>query len=267
MTEPAVTASTPTAPTVTVRGATVRLSSATLLHDVSCTAPAGRVTGLIGPNGSGKTTLLSLIARWRAPSTGSVHIDDTRVDSIGRRDYARRVAVVEQHSGTELDLTVEQVVGLGSIPHRGGWASPSAVHDVQPYLRAMGLDDLRLRTWRTLSGGERQKTQVARALAQRPDVLVLDEPTNHLDPAAALDLMDGVRRSGRTTVVALHDLALAAAYCDRLVVLAAGRVVAEGPPEKVLTTALLADVYGLDADVIEHPRTGRPLIVPCGTVR
>lgn len=253
-------------PEIRVIDASVHVKSKVLLDGVSCTAPSGAVTGLIGPNGSGKTTLLSLVARWRRPSSGTVCIDGQPVEEFGRREYARRVAVVEQHVATELDLTVEQVVGLGAIPHRTGWAVPSSVADVDDHLAAMRISHLRSRTWQTLSGGERQRTQVARALAQRPEVLVLDEPTNHLDPAAAYDLLAGVRQSGRTALVALHDLSLAVEFCDRLVILDHGALVAEGPPHEVLTSELLADVYGLDAEVVAHPRSGRPLIITCGTV-
>ncbi|QRY61290.1 ABC transporter ATP-binding protein [Gordonia sp. PDNC005] len=253
-------------PDIRVIDASVHVKSKVLVDGVSCTAPAGAVTGLIGPNGSGKTTLLSLVARWRRPSSGTVCIGGRPVEEFGRREYARRVAVVEQHVATELDLTVEQVVGLGAIPHRTGWAAPSGFADVDEHLAAMRISHLRSRTWQTLSGGERQRTQVARALAQRPEVLVLDEPTNHLDPAAAYELLTGVRSSGRTALVALHDLSLAAEFCDRLVILDRGGLVAAGAPREVLTSDLLAEVYGLDAEVATHPRSGRPLIITCGTV-
>ncbi|MDR2281472.1 MAG: ABC transporter ATP-binding protein [Gordonia sp. (in: high G+C Gram-positive bacteria)] len=253
-------------PEIRVINSSVHLKSKVLVDGVSCTAPAGAVTGLIGPNGSGKTTLLSLVARWRRPTSGTVRIGGRPVDDFGRREYARRVAVVEQQVATELDLTVEQVVGLGAIPRSAGWAASPGFTDVDEHLAAMRISHLRARTWQTLSGGERQRTQVARALAQRPQVLVLDEPTNHLDPAAAYDLLAGVRESGRTALVALHDLSLAAEFCDRLVVLDRGRLVAEGAPHDVLTSALLADVYGLDAEVTTHPRSGKPLIITCGTV-
>ncbi len=251
---------------ISVESVTYAVDGAVLVDDVSMTAPAGAVTGLIGANGSGKTSLLSLVARWTRPAAGRIALGGKPVHDFSRREYARRVATVEQHSGTELDLTAEQVVRLGTVPHRGGWGSPIGHVDVDEHLAAMRIEHLRTRTWKTLSGGERQRVQVARALAQRPDVLVLDEPTNHLDPAAALDLLAGVRDSGRTTIAALHDLSLAAAFCDRLVVLDRGAAVAEGTPADVLTAELLATVYGLDVEILQHPRTGRPLIVPCGTL-
>ncbi|GAA4672506.1 ABC transporter ATP-binding protein [Gordonia humi] len=254
-------------PTIGVESVSFRTSGTTLLDDVTCTAPAGALTGIIGPNGSGKTTMISLIARWQKPTIGRITLDGRPVDAWRRRDYARRVAAVEQHSDTELDLTVEQVVGLGAIPHGSGWGSPvDRRTDVTEHLDALAITGLRHRTWRTLSGGERQRTHVARAFAQRSAVLLLDEPTNHLDPAAAVDLLAAVRDSHHTVVAALHDLSSAAMFCDHLVVLRAGRIVAEGTPDEVLTTELLADVYGLDAEIVPHPRTGRPMVVVCGTV-
>lgn len=256
-------------PEIRVESVSWSAGDTTILDAVSCVAPAGRVTGLIGPNGSGKTSLLSTIARLIRPDNGRVEIHGEVAAEMDRREFARTVALVEQHSATELDLTVEQIVELGLIPHRRGWARPlSSVPDstVADALGLTGIAALRHRRWHSLSGGEKQKTQLARAFAQRPCVLLLDEPTNHLDVSASLELLDLIRARDLTTVAALHDLNLAATYCDHLVILCGGRVVAEGPTETVLTSELLADVYGLDAIVQPHPRTGRPLVVLCGTV-
>jgi iron complex transport system ATP-binding protein len=256
-------------PEVGVDNVTWTRGGTRILDAVTCVAPSGRITGLIGPNGSGKTSLLSMLARLERPDSGRVTIDGTPVTALHRREFARTVALVEQHSATELELTVEQIVELGRIPHRGGWARPAtrgATDAVDEGLTATGMAGLRNRLWPSLSGGEKQKTQLARAIAQQPRVLLLDEPTNHLDASASLELLDLVRNGGRTVVAAMHDLNLAAMYCDHLVVLRAGRVVAEGPTETVLTEELLADVYGLDAIVTPHPRTGRPAVMLCGVV-
>lgn len=253
-------------PEIQVEDVTWSAGGTTILDGVTCRAPSRQFTGLIGPNGSGKTSLLSAIARLERPDTGRVLLGDIATTAMHRREFARTVALVEQHSATELELTVEQIVELGVIPHRGGWARPAAVGTadvVTESLAMAGITELRHRLWHSLSGGEKQKTQLARAFAQRPCVLLLDEPTNHLDVSASLDLLDLIRRRGLTTVAAMHDLNLAAMYCDHLVVLQHGRVVAEGTPRAVLTEELLADVYGLDALVQTHPRTGRPLVVLC----
>lgn len=255
-------------PEIRAEDVTWSVDGTTILDGVSCHAPSKRVTGLIGPNGSGKTSLLSAMARLVHPDRGRVMVGDEPAAGINRREFARTVALVEQHSATELELTVEQIVELGAIPHRGGWARPAAVGTadvVTESLAMAGITDLRHRLWQSLSGGEKQKTQLARAFAQRPCVVLLDEPTNHLDVSASLELLDLIRDRGLTTVAAMHDLNLAAMYCDHLVVLDRGRVVTEGAPATVLTEQLLADVYGIDAIVQPHPRTGRPMVVLCGT--
>ncbi len=250
------------APAIEVAGVGVRIGGTPILDDVTATIPAGRFTGVIGPNGSGKSTLLATIARWLRPATGRVLLDGTPVGEYSRREFARVLATVEQHSVTEADLSIAQIVDLGTIPHAGGRLRRTDTRVVvDAALETMGLSELRERTWQSLSGGERQKTQLARALAQQPRVLVLDEPTNHLDVAAALGLLELLRELPVTTVAALHDLPLAGLYCDHLLVLAGGRLVAQGPPDEVLTADLLAEVYGLDAQVLPHPRSGAPMVV------
>ncbi|NED98621.1 ABC transporter ATP-binding protein [Phytoactinopolyspora halotolerans] len=235
----------------------------TLIVDgIDLRAPFGKITGLLGPNGSGKTTLLRAVARLSTPDRGVVHLDGTDLAGLRRRELARRLAVVEQHAGTDLDVTVLDVVLLGRTPYRSALQSDSE-HD-----RALALDALRQvrmadfadRKWGTLSGGEQQRVQLARAITQQPSLLVLDEPTNHLDIAHALSLLSLVQRANLTTLAALHDLNLAAMYCDHLVVLRDGRVEASGTAAEVLTPELLRDVYDVHADVGTHPVTGRPLL-------
>ncbi|QCQ89767.1 ABC transporter ATP-binding protein [Rhodococcus sp. SGAir0479] len=255
-------------PEIRVENLSWSVGTAPILDAVTCHAPSRRFTGLIGPNGSGKTSLLSAIAHLTRPDDGTVLIGGEPAAGLHRREFARTVALVEQHSATDLELTVEQIVELGMIPRRGGWARPAPTGStdvVTESLAMAGIAALRHRLWQSLSGGERQKTQLARAFAQQPCVLLLDEPTNHLDVSASLELLDLIRARGLTTVAAMHDLNLAAMYCDHLVVLDRGRVVTEGAPDTVLTEQLLADVYGIDAIVQPHPRTGRPMVVLCGT--
>ncbi|MFG2115826.1 ABC transporter ATP-binding protein [Streptomyces sp. NPDC048718] len=240
-----------------------------VVDGVSIVARPGTVTGLLGPNGSGKSTLLRLLAGILAPDTGVVTLDGDPLGGLSRRAVARRLATVEQHADTQVDLTVAEVVRLGRIPHRRAWAPPSAADEtaVRSALARTGLADRADRTWRTLSGGERQRVQIARALAQEPRELLLDEPTNHLDVRHQLDLLELVSEPGPdlTTVVALHDLNLAAMYCDHLVVLRAGRVVAAGPAAEVLTEELIASVYGVRAEVTRPGPGGRPHVRFLGT--
>ncbi|AYY15060.1 ABC transporter ATP-binding protein [Actinobacteria bacterium YIM 96077] len=233
-----------------------------IVDGIELTAPATKITGLLGPNGSGKTTLLRAVARLAAPDRGVVHLDGVDLARLRRRDLAQRLAVVEQHAGTDHDVTVLDVVLLGRTPYRSALQGDSSDDRAlaRQALAQVDMLDFAERRWSTLSGGEKQRVHLARAFTQQPALLVLDEPTNHLDIAHALSLMSLVRRSGLTTFAALHDLNLAATFCDHLVVLDRGRVRASGTPHEVLTPQLLRDVYEVDADVGVHPRTGRPLL-------
>ncbi|KAB1103582.1 ABC transporter ATP-binding protein [Micromonospora chalcea] len=234
--------------------------AARILDHVTGTVPAGSLVGLLGPNGSGKTTLLRAVAALVRPDTGNITLAGDDVTRLRRLALARRIALLAQHAETDLDLTVRDVVLLGRIPHRRTrWSDTGSDHAAA--VEALGRVDLAGfadRKWQTLSGGERQRVQLARALAQEPELLLLDEPTNHLDIGHQLQLLHLVRRSQVTALAALHDLNLAVMFCDTVVVLHHGRVVAAGPPARVLTPALLADVYGVDADVRVHD--GRTVI-------
>ncbi|WP_439333403.1 ABC transporter ATP-binding protein [Streptomyces cahuitamycinicus] len=239
-----------------------------ILDGVALAPETGSTVGVLGPNGSGKSTLLRLLAGLLTPTCGVVTLDGTPLGDLPRRTVARRLAVVEQQSDTQVELTVEDVVRLGRVPHRRAW-TPAAADDeraVRAALKRTGLDERSGRPWRTLSGGERQRVQIARALAQEPRELLLDEPTNHLDIHHQLDLLTLVTGLPVTTVVALHDLNLAATYCDRIVVLCAGRVVAEGAPEDVLTAELIAEVYRVRAAVSREGPEGRPHVRFLGTL-
>ncbi|NJP35767.1 ABC transporter ATP-binding protein [Micromonospora thermarum] len=247
---------------LTVTGVFRSAGARQILDDVTCRVPAGSLVGLLGPNGCGKTTLLRVIARLTTPDAGRVTVGGDDVATLSRATLARRAALLAQHADTDLDLTAIEVVLLGRTPHRRSRWSDSAADRAaaDDALARVDLDGYADRRWHTLSGGERQRVQLARALAQQPRLLLLDEPTNHLDIGHQLHLLHLVRRAGITTLAALHDLNLAAMFCDTVVVLAAGRVVAAGAPAEVLTPQLLADVYGVHADVVPHPATGSPTI-------
>jgi iron complex transport system ATP-binding protein len=236
-----------------------------ILDAVSAELPSGSVTGILGPNGAGKSTMLRLIAGIERPSAGCVLLNGVSVHGLKRREAAKRIALLEQSAELETDLSVLDVVLLGRIPHRiglfGGFDGPDDRARALEALRSVGVAELAERSWHALSGGERQRVQIARALTQQPSLLLLDEPTNHLDVTAQLSLLAQVRRLELTSVVAIHDLNLAAAYCDYLIMLAAGRLVAAGTPRQVITSELIERVYGARCDVIRHPRHGGPLVV------
>ncbi|QBI19944.1 ABC transporter ATP-binding protein [Egibacter rhizosphaerae] len=247
---------------ITVQDVSVSFGTARVVAEAGLFVPEGSFTGLIGPNGSGKTTLLRTTARLLAPDAGAVWIGDDVAERLSRRELAQRLAVVEQHAHTDVEVTAREVVLLGRTPHRRAWKEARGTdHEIAEHcLERVGLTGFADRSWHTLSGGERQRLQLARALAQEPTVLVLDEPTNHLDIAHALQLLALAQHAGVTTLAALHDLNLAATFCDALVLLDQGEVVAAGPPEEVLTPQRLAGVYGVEAVIDHHPATGRPAI-------
>lgn len=237
----------------------------TIIDGVDATLPHGAFTALVGPNGAGKSTLLHLIAAVERADAGELRLDGRSLERMRRRERARVVALAEQQAEVEGSLTVEASVALGRTPHLGAFGVAGARDRgvVADALAAVGASAFAERRLDSLSGGERQRVTLARAIAQEPTLLLADEPTNHLDLGAqfaALDLLAGLARDGLTVVTALHDLSHAAAYADHVVVLAAGRVVAAGPPAVVLTADLVHDVYGVRAEVVPHPITGRPLI-------
>ena len=250
---------------VIIDGLSFSIAGTAILSDVSAVIPAGTVTGLLGPNGAGKSTLLRLIAGIETPDTGGVVLDGFTVGALSRREAARRIALLEQNAAPSIDLSVREVVLLGRIPHRsrvlGSFGGEEDRRVAEEALAMVGASNLAKRLWHTLSGGQQQRVQIARALAQRPSLLLLDEPTNHLDVSAQLALLSQVRELGLTAIMALHDLNLAAAYCDRILLLLGGRLVASGTPGEVLQPAVIAEVYGVDCDVIPHPRGGHPVIV------
>ncbi|MFC6152867.1 ABC transporter ATP-binding protein [Nocardioides yefusunii] len=257
-------------PTLKASGLGRQVGGRNARRDVLCDAgfsvPVGSVTALVGPNGAGKSSLMRVLA-GTVDSSHQAHVELDGIDLLGlkRRDRARRVALVEQELRAEFSLTVRQVVEMGRIPHESPWAvAAPEVGIVEEAMATAGVTAFADRLLGSLSGGEQQRVQMARALAQEPDLLLLDEPTNHLDVKAqqdALGLLRQVAAQGTTVVAALHDLNLAAGYCDHVVVLADGRVRAVGPVAEVLTAELVRETYGVAADVIAHPRTGRPLVI------
>lgn len=227
-----------------------------ILDDASVAFESGRLTAVIGRNGSGKTTLLRLLGGLLRPARGRVEYDGNDLSGIRPRARARQVAMLEQHPNTNLELRVRDVVALGRIPHLGRWPTSRdpAGDAVELAMEAAEVTSLADRLWSTLSGGERQRAQLARALAQQPRVLLLDEPTNHLDLHHQIALLAQVAALGLTSVVVLHDLDLAAAFCPQIVVLDQGRVVAAGPTDEVLDAALVARVFNVRAEVTRDDR-------------
>ncbi|AHI23366.1 ABC transporter ATP-binding protein [Corynebacterium vitaeruminis] len=222
-----------------------------VVNGVSLDPHDGETIGLLGPNGSGKSSLLRLMAGMAQPTSGEVLFAEKPLASTSKKQRARAIAVVSQHADTIVDINVLEAVKLGRIPHRGTFGG-DPVRDAEAVERALertGLIQLKDKPWHKLSGGERQRVQIARALAQEPTQLLLDEPTNHLDIKHQLELLRLVVALPLTSIIAIHDLNLAALFCDRVVVLRSGELVAAGRPADVLTPALIRDVYEVEASV------------------
>ncbi|MGE6741810.1 ABC transporter ATP-binding protein [Allorhizobium pseudoryzae] len=239
-----------------------KVGSKTILEEVCLTAKPGEMLGLLGPNGSGKTSLLRLLAGLKRPHAGQITLDGQDISRVRRRTIAQRVAFIEQHATTNAHLKVVDVVKLGRFPHRSmfsGWTTEDDAA-VNYALDRTELTAKRNDAWQSLSGGEKQRAHLARALAQSPKELILDEPTNHLDVHHQISLLRLVSDLRITSIIALHDLNHAAMFCDRLLVLQAGKVVASGTPDDVLTRELLNDVFSVDAHVSPSPYDGKPHI-------
>jgi len=255
-------------PPLRLRGVTVRFGGRPALQDVDLEVARGQFVVLAGPNGSGKTTLLRAALGFLDPDAGSVALFGDDVRELPVIERARRVAWVPQEETPRDDVPLFDYVLYGRYAHLG-WLEGEGATDraaAQTALESVGLGDRAEDGILSVSGGERQRAILARALVQEAPLVLLDEPTTHLDIAHQLDLLDRVRSLVRdrnvTVVAALHDLNLAARYADRIVVLSRGRRVADGPPAAVISEELLARVWGVVADLRRDPRTGAPYLLP-----
>ncbi|MCC0766513.1 ABC transporter ATP-binding protein [Micrococcus luteus] len=284
MTAPPLTVPSPAAPragaaddvAIRLRGLTLGygpVSAPPIVEDLDLDVPAGRVTAIIGANGCGKSTLLRGLTRQLAPRAGSIEVLGRDAARVSARDYARTVALLPQHPVAPEGMTVAQLVARGRHPHRGLLGGRSAGDDaaIASALERTDLVELAEREAGTLSGGQRQRAWLALVLAQQTPVVLLDEPTSYLDLSHQVEVLDLVRAlpdprgGGRATVVAvLHELNLAARSADHIVAMAAGRVVAQGTPGEVIVPEVLAEVFGLDADVVADPLLGHPVVLPRG---
>jgi iron complex transport system ATP-binding protein len=237
------------------------------LDGVSIALRAGRIVGLLGPNGSGKSTLLRVSAGLLTPRQGSVSLAGKPLSSYRREAIARRVAIVPQSAVLPEAFTGWDVVLAGRTPYLRPLRGPSPADEAiaRDALAAVDAANLAARRAGAMSGGERQRLFLARAIAQQPAALLLDEPTTHLDLPHQLAILDLARRFARESDLAVlavfHDLNLAAAYCDEIALMAEGRIVAHGPPETVITPDWIARVYCVDVAVVPHPASGRPVVL------
>ena len=232
------------------------IRSREILRGVDFRVEKGEFVGLIGPNGSGKSTFLKNVYKVLRPQAGELTLMGDDLLAMSNREMAQRLAVMVQEQEAAFDFTVEEVVMMGRQARKRLLETDSREDRalVGEILARTGLASLREQGFSTLSGGEKQRVLIARALVQDTPCLILDEPTNHLDIKYQLQLMELVRVLGRTVVAAIHDLNLAALYCQRLYVMKAGRVAASGTPEEVLTPELLREIYEVEAEVVRDSR-------------
>ncbi len=254
-------------PAFRVEGVSFAYGAEPVLRDVSFTVGRGEFVGIIGPNGSGKSTLLRVMSGLLRPQHGQVHLDDRPLDGFDRRELGRRIGVVPQETAVTFPFSVTEMVLFGRTPHLGGFGFEGDA-DLAAARQAMERTEtahLARRAITELSGGERQRVILARALAQEPDHLLLDEPAAFLDirhEVEMYDLLRDLQRGGMTVVSVLHDLNIAALYCDRLLLLHDGRLAHAGSPPDVVTYANLTEVYGTEVYVTMNDITGSLNVLP-----
>jgi iron complex transport system ATP-binding protein len=241
-----------------------------VIHELSLTIPSQQITALVGPNGSGKSTLLKGLARLMKPTGGAVYLDSQAIHRLPTKEVARRLAMLPQRPEAPDGLTVRELVAFGRFPHQGFWGIPTQDDDdkIDAALELTGIDHLAGEPLGQLSGGQRQLAWIAMALAQDTRLLLLDEPITFLDMAHQIEVLEVLRRlhrqQQRTIVMVLHDINHAARYAHHMIAMVAGRIVSSGTPGEIVTSPLLAEVFGIEADVIPDPRTGAPICIPYG---
>ncbi len=236
----------------------VKLSGKRIVDCASIHVDEGELVGLIGPNGSGKSTLLKSVYRTLKPDTGDITLGGVSERELTLKQNAQRLSVVAQHNYYNFDFLIEEVVQMGRTPHKSTMEMDNKEDEaiVDDALRLVNMYGMKGRKFSSLSGGEQQRVILARALAQQTPCIVLDEPTNHLDIQYQLEVLDIVKSIGCTALCALHDLNLAAQFCDRIYILKDGEIVAEGRPEDVLNPEMIERVYNVRCSVTRVPETG-----------
>ena len=251
---------------INVKDVAVKIGKKTIIDHVDIYVDRREFVGIVGPNGSGKSTLLKSIYRVLKPYCGTIKIDEILLDRIPLKESAKKMGVMTQMSNFNFDFTVEEVVIMGRTPHKR-MMEPDNDRDYEMTRKAIGMvgmSDFADRKFNSLSGGEKQRVLIARALAGEPKALILDEPTNHLDIHYQINLLEIVKNLAIETFSAMHDLNLAAAYCHKIYVMHEGNVVKAGTPREVFTPQLLKDVFNVDAFIQENRKTGKVHIMYTG---
>lgn len=239
-----------------------RVAGREILQGVSFAIQQGQFVGLLGPNGSGKSSLLRCIYKFLKPTTGSIFFDGRALTQISNKEYAQQVAVVLQHTPQQFHLAVKDIVALGLIPHQVFSFGKSTCNESQVFnaISQVGLAGKEEMDFELLSGGEKQRVMIARAIVQQPKLLIMDEPTSHLDVKYQIQIMELAKSLGITIIASFHDLNLAASVCDHLLILKQGRLVSQGSPDEVITEQNLSSVFDVCTQVTRHPQKDAPLV-------
>lgn len=242
-----------------IEGVNFFINDKQILNDIKLEIEEGQFVGIIGSNGSGKSTLLKNIYRIYKPTSGKIFIDNEEISTISNKEIAKKLAVLAQETGSEFEFKVEDIVKMGRYPYKSLFEDYSKIdlELVSKMLKKVGLEHLKNRSFNSLSGGEKQRVLIARALVQDAKFLILDEPTNHLDIGYQLQVMDMVKELKITTFSAIHDMNIAAMYCDYLIVIKNGQIIKKGTPEKILTEEIIKDVFNVDCHIGKNPITGK----------
>ncbi|MCW0937225.1 Fe3+-hydroxamate ABC transporter ATP-binding protein FhuC [Pantoea sp. RG18] len=255
--------------TFTLKNASFEVPGRTLLQPLSLTFPPGKVTGLIGHNGSGKSTLLKMLGRHHAASSGEVLLNQQPVGRWNSKAFARQVAYLPQQLPAAEGMTVRELVAIGRYPWHGalGRFGQEDRHRVEDAIAQVGLNAFAGRLVDSLSGGERQRAWLAMMVAQNSRCLLLDEPTSALDIAHQVEVLALIKalsqQRGLTVIAVLHDINMAARYCDHLVALRQGAMIAEGDAEAIMQAEVLGAIYGIPMGILPHPQGGAPVSFVC----
>ncbi|WP_082232775.1 heme ABC transporter ATP-binding protein [Halobacillus massiliensis] len=237
-------------------------NESTVLKDICMNVAHGEFVGVIGPNGSGKSTLLKNLYRVLSPDSGSIYLDNKNYKDIKVKEIAKKLGVIGQDNTLPFDFAVNDIVAMGRSPHKKLFEGDTKedIQIIHDSLKKVGMQEMAERNYLYLSGGEKQRVLLARVLSQQTDFLILDEPTNHLDIHHQLRLFDVIKDLGVTVLSAIHDLNIAALYCDRIYVMKDGSIYASGTPEEILTSVVLHEVFKINTDVRIHPVTNKVMI-------
>ncbi|MGL4252536.1 MAG: ABC transporter ATP-binding protein [Fusobacteriaceae bacterium] len=239
------------------------IDSKQILDRINLSIHKGKFVGLIGANGCGKSTLLKNIYSNLKPKGAKILLEGQNIDTIERRSLAKKMSVLAQSQQIDFDFTVENIVDMGRYSHNTLFSQDKNQNReiVKKSLTDVGMLDMKDKSFSTLSGGEKQRVLIARAFAQETDFLILDEPTNHLDIKYQIQIMDIIKSQKKTVLAVIHDMNMASSYCDHIIALKDGKIVAEGSPSQIFTSENIENIFGIKSHIIKHPIKNTPFII------